>query len=124
MYHPSIYAALSSGVCFNDDGAASSCLLTSYLPVPAGRISPAFTADEDHWGAVLYLWFAQVGINGHGSGDVREGEAPTGVIVGTAIVSHCERENGHYCWHLSEVTRLQHPRKPKRQPQPVWFRPF
>jgi hypothetical protein len=49
---------------------------------------------------------------------------PTGVIVGTAMISECRRENGHYCWHLSDVQRLDRPRKPKRQPQPVWFRPF
>ena len=32
--------------------------------------------------------------------------------------------NGHYEWHFSDVERLQHPRKPRRQPQPVWFKPF
>ncbi len=54
------------------------------------------------------------------------GGLPTGVIVGTAIVSRCERapHNGLYCWHLANVERIARPRKPKRQPQPVWFRPF
>jgi len=52
---------------------------------------------------------------------------PTGVIVGTAVVSHVT--NGGtgamaYEWHLTDVQRLSKPRKPKRQPQPVWFRPF
>ena len=46
------------------------------------------------------------------------------VSVGTAIISRVERENGHYCWHLPEVERLTKPRRPKRQPHPVWFRPF
>jgi hypothetical protein len=48
----------------------------------------------------------------------------TGVIVGTAVISECRRENGHYCWHLSNVRRMKRPRKPKRMPQPVWFTPF
>ena len=49
---------------------------------------------------------------------------PTGVIVGTATIKECRRENGHYEWHLSDVKRLNKPRKPKGRPQPVWFRPF
>jgi hypothetical protein len=77
-------------------------------------------------GERFYIYASRkwAGINGHATSDVREGEAPTGVIVGTAIVARCERENGHYCWHLASVERLERPRKPKRQPQPVWFRPF
>ena len=50
--------------------------------------------------------------------------APTGVIVGSAVIAQCEANNGHYEWHLSDVKRLKRPRKPKRMPQPVWFRPF
>jgi len=46
------------------------------------------------------------------------------VIVGTAKITECRRENGHYEWHLSDVKRFKKPRKPKRMPQPVWFRPF
>lgn len=59
-----------------------------------------------------------------GDADVREGEAPTGVIVGTAKITECRRENGHYEWHLSGVKRIEKQRKPKGRPQPVWFRPF
>jgi hypothetical protein len=56
-------------------------------------------------------------------------EFPTGVIVGTATITHCELAppNGHqptYCWHLSDVQRIKTPRRPTRQPQPVWFKPF
>jgi hypothetical protein len=53
---------------------------------------------------------------------------PTGVIVGTAVISHVT--NGGppgptaYEWHLTDVRRVGRPRQPKRQPQPVWFRPF
>lgn len=79
-------------------------------------------------GERFYIYAARkwAGINGHGAGDIKEGEAPTGVIVGTAAISRCERapHNGHYCWHLSRVKRLPKPRKPKGRPQPVWFRPF
>ena len=49
---------------------------------------------------------------------------PTGVIVGTATISKCERNHHGYEWHLSDVKRLAKPRKPKGRPQPVWFRPF
>jgi hypothetical protein len=81
-------------------------------------------------GERFYIYASRkwAGINGHPpNGDgVREGEAPTGVIVGTAVISDCQREmgGGHYCWHLADVKRIERPRKPKRQPQPVWFRPF
>ncbi len=50
--------------------------------------------------------------------------APTGVIVGSAVIAQCEANNGHYEWHLTDVNRLKRPRKPKRMPQPVWFTPF
>ena len=56
--------------------------------------------------------------------DCEPGDLPTGLIVGTAIITRCERNNGHYEWHLSDVHRIDTPRKPKRMPQPVWFRPF
>jgi hypothetical protein len=51
----------------------------------------------------------------------------TGVIVGTAVISRVT--NGGvgamaYEWHLADVQRLETPRRPSRQPQPVWFRPF
>jgi hypothetical protein len=52
------------------------------------------------------------------------GGLPTGVIVGTATITRCVQSNGHYEWHLTNVKRLEHPRKPKRMPQPVWFKPF
>lgn len=72
----------------------------------------------------IYASLKWAGVNGHDSQGIQEGEAPTGVIVGTAAIAKCERENGHYEWHLSNVKRIKKPRKPKGQPQPVWFRPF
>jgi hypothetical protein len=79
-------------------------------------------------GERFYIYAARkwAGVIGHASGsqDVREGEAPTGVIVGTATITECRRDNGHFEWHLSDVKRMLHPRKPKRMPQPVWFNPF
>jgi len=69
-------------------------------------------------------------------------ELPTGVIVGTAVIERCEEVrsevrgqksevsgdatalNSLYHWHLAGVERLASPRKPERQPQPVWFVPF
>ncbi len=54
----------------------------------------------------------------------REQELPRGVIVGSAVIADCTRNNGHYEWHLTGVKRYKHPRKPRRHPQPVWFLPF
>ncbi|MGI9012663.1 MAG: ASCH domain-containing protein [Phycisphaerales bacterium] len=56
--------------------------------------------------------------------DCRVSALHTGVIVGSAVISSCTAENGHYCWHLSDVRRYKRPRKVKRQPQPVWFVPW
>ena len=60
------------------------------------------------------------------------GELPTGLLVGTAVISRCTRStgsgrgrtNGSYHWYLKNVKRLARPRKPKNMPQPVWFNPF
>lgn len=55
---------------------------------------------------------------------------PTGVIVGTAMIDRViapdpsDGEHGIYQWRLADVRRLDLPRKPDRQPQPAWFRPF
>ena len=66
------------------------------------------------------------GVEGHAAKGIEGTRAnlPTGVIVGTAIIAECRNANGHYEWHLSDVKRLPKPRRPKRQPQPVWFKPF
>ena len=71
-------------------------------------------------------WAGAPGIpdNGHDPDDLSIINAPTGVIVGSAIITDCTQNNGHYEWHLRDVKRYKHPRKPTRQPQPVWFRPF
>jgi hypothetical protein len=55
------------------------------------------------------------------------GKLPTGLIVGTARINACSddaRPDGLFAWHLADVERLATPIKPKRQPQPAWFRPF
>jgi hypothetical protein len=55
----------------------------------------------------------------------RAGELPTGLIVGTAQIVDVERrDDGMYGWHLADVQRAAHPRRPTGHPQPVWFRPF
>jgi hypothetical protein len=51
-------------------------------------------------------------------------DLPRGVLVGTAKISRCDGESGDYNWHLTDVQRLEHPRKPKNHPQPAWFIPF
>lgn len=61
---------------------------------------------------------------------------PRGMLVGTAVISRCTPGKrlppadrrpltaGLYEWHLTDVKRLKHPRKPTGSPQPVWFNPF
>lgn len=50
---------------------------------------------------------------------------PTGVIVGTVEIVGCKkRADGSFAWKLSRPGRTPCLLKPKRQPQPVWFKPF
>ena len=53
-------------------------------------------------------------------------ELPTGVIVGSAVIERVtpSTREGLFEWHLCEVERARELRKPERQPQPSWFRPF
>ncbi len=75
-------------------------------------------------------------------------DLPTGVIVGTAVISECRSQNAEcrtaeedhddrsslatgntqlstlFEWHLTDVERAKRFRKPKGHPQPVWFTPF
>ena len=52
---------------------------------------------------------------------VEERHAHCRAPCGTATITRCVRDNGHYCWHLSDVKRLPKPHKPKGRPQPEWF---
>lgn len=55
---------------------------------------------------------------------LREGELPTGVLVGSAVISDCIHKEGWWQWHLTGVRRYKRPRRLKRgtHPQPVWIR--
>lgn len=52
------------------------------------------------------------------------GDLPTGVLVGTVEISDCSGEPGDYKWHLKSPKRLKRKLRPRKQPQPGWFRPF
>lgn len=52
------------------------------------------------------------------------GDLPTGVLVGSAKITHCTGKPRAWQWHLSDVKRLKHPKKPHGRPQPMWFNPF
>ena len=54
----------------------------------------------------------------------KPGELPTGLIVGSAVIEQVTPRHGLFAWHLADVQRLTHPRKPDNHPQPVWFQPF
>ena len=56
--------------------------------------------------------------------NLQPGDLPTGVLVGTVEVVGCTGGGSYYEWQLANPERLHEPLKPKRQPQPVWFRPF
>lgn len=82
-------------------------------------------------GQPFYIYAAKKwgGVSGHDTNGFLRGDPalPTGVIVGTAVISHVT--NGGvgataYEWHLTDVQRIARPRKPRGRPQPVWFRPF
>jgi hypothetical protein len=77
-------------------------------------------------GERFYIYAARkwAGVNGELLPGVEPGDLPTGLIVGTAMITRCVRQNGHFEWHLADVKRMRKPRKPKGLPQPVWFRPF
>ncbi len=74
-------------------------------------------------------------------------DLPMGVIVGSAVIEKCEKiedaglrmedgaeasapssiidpQSSLFRWHLTDVERAKRFRKPKGQPQPVWFTPF
>jgi hypothetical protein len=51
------------------------------------------------------------------------GDLAAGLIVGTVEIWDCRGKPGDYRWYLRKPKRLRTPWKPKRQPQPVWFRP-
>jgi hypothetical protein len=66
-------------------------------------------------------------VDGHVSDGIRPGDSPPFVIVETAIISHVTNGGtgrSAFEWHLSDVKRLDKPRKPKGRLQPVWFRPI
>ena len=52
------------------------------------------------------------------------GTFPTGVLVGTVEIISCHKKQGKYHWQLACPKRAKKKIKPKKQPQPVWFRPF
>jgi len=55
---------------------------------------------------------------------LREGDLPTGVLVGSAIISDCIYKDGWWEWRLEGVRRYKRARGLRAgvQPQPVWFR--
>ncbi len=73
---------------------------------------------------VSQQWAGVNGFDGPAFEALRDDELPTGVIVGSAVISKCIKGDTYYEWHLKDVKRYTRHRKPTRQPQPVWFRPF
>ena len=49
---------------------------------------------------------------------------PRGVIVGSAVIEKVSQVDDFYRWHLIDAERAKKLRKPRKHPQPAWFRPF
>ena len=56
--------------------------------------------------------------------NLKVGDLPTGVLIGTVELVDCLGDYDDYEWHLARPERLPKPIKPKKHPQPVWFYPF
>lgn len=56
--------------------------------------------------------------------DVAIDDLPRGVLIGTVEVSDCTFDGVEFNWHLRNPERATQFLKPKKQPQPVWFKPF
>ena len=56
--------------------------------------------------------------------NIKPGDLPSGVIIGTVEVTSCSGEPGDYKWHLKNAKRLRQHLTPTSQPHPSWFRPF
>jgi predicted transcriptional regulator len=52
------------------------------------------------------------------------GSLPAGYVVGSVAIVGCRRRGATYHWLLAEPRRLARPRRPRQQPQPVWFHPW
>ena len=60
-----------------------------------------------------------------GVSEIGECRPAAGVIVGSAVIEAVTPgDGGGFRWHLAGVERAATHRKPTRQPQPAWFRPF
>ena len=98
-------------------------------PTPKRRATGRFTPAAKSWSLDLAMptdddapalpWMAELA-NGL---RLFPHALPTGVIVGSAVIDQVNRrDDGMWQWHLAGVERLKTPHKPKRHPQPVWFR--
>ena len=57
--------------------------------------------------------------------DISCDELPRGVLLGTVELYDCEERAGNrWAWKLRKPQRAKKLRKPKNQPQPVWFTPY
>jgi hypothetical protein len=56
----------------------------------------------------------------YGIDDLACDDLPRGVVIGTVDLHDCDEGD----WHLRAPERAKTLRKPKKQPQPVWFTPF
>jgi hypothetical protein len=110
------------------------------LPVASGQLPVTIWSEDLATAGELPDWMAELAEQ---VGMIEAGALlPMGVIVGTAEVARCEllvasdgpdrplttnhqpSATSTYAWHLVDVQRAEILRKPRRHPQPVWFRPF
>lgn len=106
-----IYASKGPGLRMIGPGKEKKLVWSHDLAAPVG--------DPPAW--MLEMWEL-----------MRRGELLTGVIVGSAVIDRVTRSANSgrapneemFNWHLSDVRRIDMPRKPLGHPQPVWFKAF
>ena len=53
--------------------------------------------------------------------NMKPGDLPTRVLVGTIEFDECSGSSGNYSWRIKNPKRLKRLRKPKARPMPIWF---
>ena len=56
--------------------------------------------------------------------NLKPGDLPIGVLIGTVEIVDCQGVKGDYEWILANPSHLEEFLKPENQPQPIFFKPF
>ncbi len=56
--------------------------------------------------------------------NMKPGDLPTRVLVGTIEFEGCGGSPGNYQWKIKNPKRLKNLKKPEGRPMPIWFYPY